>query len=623
MSTRMTMPSKVGLYRLGEVLGDNGLMVTRRATLEGAGSPAVVLGIETGYVESGVRERFAKEAEALRGRQTPLTRVLPPLQWGEESGWLWSASEHVAGDHTGRLMGSSGLPPAHITVDIARQVAEGLEELRESGLCHGTLSPASVQVDEEGEVRVLHVPWGHLVQGIEDRYLHPAMMSVLAFAAPEVAKSGTPTMQGDAYSLGVLVYFLLMGRPPYWAETSEDLLRVMTEKPVDLEPVKSRLPDSVTELLEELLALDPEDRPVNWPAVAQRLASTAPELAKMEEELEAEERTRPPESSGTEVTVAEDTVAEDTVAEDTVTEEPETVVVGPPTQTEPDEVTAVHPPPGRVELPSDDEKTEVEAAKSEEGPILESDRPKPAAAYRRRVPPPGDRSTGLPKPSGAYRKSDAIGGKAAAVPASSSAGAGTEASKGSAAEASSEGKAQSGVGGTVWANSAVQPREPLVASTGAGPRTVALFLAVGVAVLLVAGGGYYLLARRSGQSGNGPAETVNAAVPVQKDPAYTATANTILTLGRLVQLYQKTNGRYPETLADLPLVDTPVEDAWGTPLDVREGFVISAGEDKTWDTADDFYFDPEYTVVGGYVEKIDLDAKYLASGTAEELPKEN
>jgi serine/threonine-protein kinase len=610
MDTRMTMPSKLGLYRLGEMLGDNGLMVTRRATLEGAGSPAVVLGIETGYVKGDVRETFAKKAEELSTRQTPLKRILPPLQWGEEAGWLWSASEHVAGDHTGRLMASSGLPPAHITVDVARQVAEALEELGESGLCHGTLSPASVQVDEEGEVRVLHVPWGHLIQGIEDRYLHPAMMSVLAFAAPEVAKSETPTMQGDAYSLGVLVYFLLMGRPPYWAETPKDLMQAMAAKPVNLDPVKSRVPESVTELLEELLSLDPEDRPVNWPAVAQRLASAAPELAKMEEELEAEERTRPPESAGT----------EDTVAEETVTEEPETVVVGRPTQAEPDEVTAVHPPPGRKELPAEDEKTAVEAPESEEGPIPESDRPKPAAAYRR-VAPPVDRTTGMPKPSGAYRKTKAPGERTSATGAAPAAAERVE--KSPSGGESRATKSLSKTPDMAKPDSAGEPTEGLATSTGAGPRTVALLLAVGLAVVLVAGGGYYLLAKRSEVRGEGPTTAVTGpTAPVEKDPAYTATANTILTLGRLVQLYERTNGRYPETLADLPLVDTPVEDAWGTPLDLREGFVISAGEDKAWDTADDFYFDPEYTVIGGYVDKIDLEAKFLASGTAEEAPEE-
>jgi len=560
------------------------MAVTRAGIHQADGAEAVLTVIEAGEIESAIRDRFRSEAEALSFKPTP--HVLPPHLWGEETGWLWCAWPRLAGDHAGRLMRTSGIPPLYVTLEVSRQMALGLQELESAGYCHGALSPASVFVDSQAKVRLLHAPWGRLLEGIEGRYLHPAWMSLLPFTAPEVASEGQPTPAGDAYSVGAFLYFMILGRPLHWADDPQELLQFLLQEPPDLQPLAETTPGSVVDLLEELLSLDPRDRPVNWPALAQRLAQCAQNAQEYGGEVPTWDavtrQTTPPQDFplvGSQASPPSTDLADTDygLVKEEEEEEPEDLV---------DPRLAVH-----EDTPEPDT-----ALMEEDQELSEADLPRPADAFRDRVREP-------PAPAAV---SDAA--SAPAPPPQPRLSArdeyGVEGSHPAEGIADDKDKQRAGSLTVNYGPSTA------VESTGISPRVLLLIVGGLVAVLAAAAITFFIL-RNSGDSERARATSgsnieVSGEPAIPKDPDYTQTANNILVLGRFVQLYYKAYHKYPTTFRELGRDTGNPIDAWGTPLDLREGFVVSAGKDKTWDTDDDLFFDPETSLIGGYVEAVDL-----------------
>lgn len=511
MSSDFPVPQSLGPFDLHELLGSNGLLFTLSATHRSQGFGAIVTAAPEQEVEASTVERYEQEAARMAGGK--FQRLIPPFQWGREEGWLWLASPRYDGDHIGRHMRTSGLPPAGLSLELCRQAALGLEELKTLGMCHGAISPATVFVDNAAQVFLLHTPWSHLIPGLEGGYLHPALMSVLPFTAPEVAANAMPTPAGDAWSLGAILYFLLLGRPAHWADDPQSLLTALQNDPVDLAPLGEVAPPAAVELVDELLSREPEDRPVNWPAVAQRLGVLSAELGFSP---------TPP---------------------------------APPAPA----------PPSPASAPS----FSPEAS---------------AAPLAPELPPP--LSAGPPKAKEV--KAAAKGLSAAPIPVYSPKPAATP---------------------------PPAPAPELISTGGGGAKTVLLVSIIVGVLVLGAGGGllvWKLLASSSSSSSgaSGKKSAGGAVAKPEADPKYTSTGEAILAVGQLVQTHKLVKRSWPKSFEDLK-TKAPL-DAWGTPLEIREGFVISAGEDKKWDTRDDLYYDPEAKLLGGPTKKVGLSDEVLA-----------
>lgn len=626
MSSMMPPPTHLGPFVLGDALGGNGMAINHTGVHQADGVEVVITMIETHEVDPSVRAEILKQVEQVSFRN--FAHVLRPYQWGEDKGWFWCAWRRLQGDHAGRLMRTSGIPPIHVSLELARQTVLGLQELESAGLHHGVLSPASVFIDNDAHVSLLHAGWGRILDGIAGRYLHPAWMSVLPFTAPEVAAGGPATAHGDAYSLGAILYFLFLGRPTHWADDPADLLKAIENEPIDLESLAQEVPPPVAELVEELLSREPEDRPVNWPAMAQRIAVC----------IESAETwspgAAPPEGEAAPPTETQDIPRGpgDLLAAETAPaiadgkpgpgqepgSEPEPEFVDPRfagMEDTPEESTPYSAPgdggesgpvdgegPGAGILPRNAIGEYPSASSIEPANIPRSALPLPAEAFRHR------NEYVMPEPeAGSSDAPTAKIGLATPPPAPPK----------TSRDSYGVGEADEALA-TAFAPRPKQRAAPSVESTGLSSRAIVVVVVGFVVVLVACGAAWFFLMGPGSASGpakpaGGGAAQATPAPTVPKDPKYTATANSILAFGRFVQMYKKINGRFPATFAEMRKGDANPIDAWGTPLDLREGFVVSAGKDKKWDTRDDIFFDPQSALIGGYVEAIDLPDDVLAA----------
>jgi transcriptional regulator with GAF, ATPase, and Fis domain/predicted negative regulator of RcsB-dependent stress response len=143
----------------------------------------------------------------------------------------------------------------------ASGVAETLDFLHQAGLLHGDLKPQHVFVGPRDEPQLIDLGLARA----------PGTLGggTPATAAPEVLDTGRGDERSDLYGLGATLFFWLYGRYP-WSESLEGRLATLSRRPAL--PADDRLPSGVSDLLRELLAPSPEDRPQTARAVVARLA---------------------------------------------------------------------------------------------------------------------------------------------------------------------------------------------------------------------------------------------------------------------------------------------------------------------------------------------------------------
>lgn len=145
---------------------------------------------------------------------------------------------------------------------IVRQTAEALDALYVAGWIHGDVTPGNIHVSPSGHVTLLDLNFARRDDEFASAVDRP-IMGTCGYMAPEYLTSALRSdIRSDIYSLGIVLFEMLMGYRPYTAETLELLsLQHRQSSPPDLERVAPYLPRDVARLVRRMTAKDPLRRP--------------------------------------------------------------------------------------------------------------------------------------------------------------------------------------------------------------------------------------------------------------------------------------------------------------------------------------------------------------------------
>jgi eukaryotic-like serine/threonine-protein kinase len=248
---------------MGEIWEADDTLLGRRVAVK-------VLAEELAGDRAAVR-RFRREARATAKLAHPnVTRVFDFVD-GEAP---FLVLELLEGQTlASRLRRGGAIPPVEAT-RIAAAVADGLDVAHRGGIIHRDVKPSNIMLTPDGDVKVMDfgiaAAWEvHSTTGQQ-------LLATASYVAPERVAGGRASPAADIYSLGVVLYEMLTGRPPFLAGTAEQIIRAHLETPP--RPVRSLapwVPPGIAAACEAALAKDPADRPASAAALAARLRAAA------------------------------------------------------------------------------------------------------------------------------------------------------------------------------------------------------------------------------------------------------------------------------------------------------------------------------------------------------------
>ncbi|MEV0906999.1 serine/threonine-protein kinase [Streptomyces hokutonensis] len=258
-----------GRYRLHVAIGRGAMGEVWQAYDEVGGRPVAVKLLHAQNSEPTAAARFRLEAQTAGRLSHP--HVVGVLDFGEQEGRLFLVMELVQGDSLSHVLAQAGSLPAEQVARIAAHSAAGMAAAHEQGIVHRDIKPGNLLLDADGSVKIadfgiaqfMNDPGGALTATGQ-------IVGTSLYIAPERALGQPAGPPSDVYSLGCVLYQLLVGQPPFRAGSAIAVLH----HHLDTAPVPPRelgvgLPPAFENYLLGLLAKRPEDRPTagqaaNW-----------------------------------------------------------------------------------------------------------------------------------------------------------------------------------------------------------------------------------------------------------------------------------------------------------------------------------------------------------------------
>ena len=165
-------------------------------------------------------ERFRREAQSAAALTHP--NIVAVYDWGKVNVTYFIAMEYVEGKTLATLLKERGpLSPTH-TCDVISEVASALSFAHENGVIHRDVKPGNILIGLGGQVKVADFGIARaLGANIEEALTEiGSVMGTATYLSPEQAQGAQPDPRSDIYSLGVMMYELVAGRPPFVGDSA-------------------------------------------------------------------------------------------------------------------------------------------------------------------------------------------------------------------------------------------------------------------------------------------------------------------------------------------------------------------------------------------------------------------
>jgi serine/threonine protein kinase len=193
-------------------------------------------------------------------------RICTVYDAAEEEGNAYIAMEYVEGSLLSLLLIPSGLPHGLVT-HYGRSASSALAHAHEQGILHRDIKAANIMVTARGELKILDFGLAKRVRTIPGRPALGASQSstdvghvvgTVPYLAPEVLRGERAGVWSDIWSMGILLYEMATGRPPFQGRTIYELTTaIMTSKPTF---PANRIRKQLAQVIDRCLQKEPHER---------------------------------------------------------------------------------------------------------------------------------------------------------------------------------------------------------------------------------------------------------------------------------------------------------------------------------------------------------------------------
>ena len=247
-----------GRYEARELLGRGGMGLVYRAydtTLDR--DIALKIPHFDSDLESTVAEWFLNEARTAAKIRHP--NVCPIHDVGQIDGTYYLAMALIEGQTLAAWMSKQAVEPL-TACKLLRKVASALSRVHEAGIVHRDIKASNVMIDESGEPLLMDFGLADLTKDDGRSSKGEQFLGTPAYMSPEQVRGETADARSDIYGVGVLLYELLTGRPPFNAPLEELLVRIPHEEPPRPREIRPEVDPDLEAICLKAMAKNPADR---------------------------------------------------------------------------------------------------------------------------------------------------------------------------------------------------------------------------------------------------------------------------------------------------------------------------------------------------------------------------
>ncbi|MGA1460507.1 MAG: Stk1 family PASTA domain-containing Ser/Thr kinase [Ilumatobacteraceae bacterium] len=206
-------------------------------------------------------ERFRREAQAAANLNHP--NIVAVYDWGKLNNTYYIAMEYVNGRTLADILKQSGTLTPMQVCDVMSEVASALISAHQNGVIHRDIKPGNILVSTTGQVKVADFGIARaLGAGVEQGLTQTgAVMGTATYFSPEQAQGASTDQRSDIYSLGVVMYEMLSGVPPFTGENAVAIAyKQVHERAMPLDQRLTSAPPEVAAIVAKCMEKSPDDR---------------------------------------------------------------------------------------------------------------------------------------------------------------------------------------------------------------------------------------------------------------------------------------------------------------------------------------------------------------------------
>jgi Tol biopolymer transport system component len=286
---KSSIPSRFGPYEIVEPIGGGGMGDVYRARDTRLQRDVAVKTLRLAEDSDPARERrFLDEARAAGALNHP--NILSVYDVGIEGVTPFLVTELIEGK---QLRSEIDRGPVSLKrlLDLAAQIAAGLQAAHQAGFVHRDLKPENVMVTRDGRVKIVDFGLAKSVKASSSlpnadsfatRTDTAVIVGTVPYMSPEQAAGAEVDFHSDQFSLGLILYEMAAGRHPFRRDSAvQTLSAIIGEEPPSLADIHARVPDPLRWLIERCLAKDPAERYASTADLARDLAMLRTRLPEM------------------------------------------------------------------------------------------------------------------------------------------------------------------------------------------------------------------------------------------------------------------------------------------------------------------------------------------------------
>ncbi len=259
----------VNKYRVIGEIGRGGMGVVLKAEDTKLKRPVALKFLPPEFVyDPEARQRFIREAQAAASLDHP--NICTVYEVEELKGQVYITMAYVDGKSLKEKIAQGPLI-INDALDIALQIAMGLEEAHKKGIIHRDIKPSNIMLTGKANVKIMDFGLAKL-ESAKDITKTSAVMGTVAYMSPEQATGKKVDFRSDIWSFGCVLFEMLSGQGPFQGGHEQAVFHaIVNEAPQPLTSLRDDIPAKVEKILAKCLQKDPRDRYPNATSLVEDL----------------------------------------------------------------------------------------------------------------------------------------------------------------------------------------------------------------------------------------------------------------------------------------------------------------------------------------------------------------